>query len=315
ISRAMDSARMRCAAFVGAKPAKLALPRIEDVFPVTRIAPLPRLIMSGVTSRARYNKPITLTAKLPFSIFGSISRKLPQPPPTALWIRTSAAPKRCLMSLTTVCTCHSSETSQVIACTSGSSSASRLISSAERASAMIRNPPAENRLTMAAPVPGPTPVTIAIGFSGIRLFLLAIVSYEFARTPPDRRRPRAGIPRLNEPRHVLVVGRARDRIAVAALGEQVDARHVDQSLSVRLGICLTAAVRRRQLPAPHGIVDLAAHDKTADHRFDGDPIVVRAQLAQIARFDRYCAVRIVAAPCGIAKDLIGSTCGDRRPPA
>ncbi len=34
--------------------------------------------MSGATSRARYNKPITLTSKLPFSIFGSISRKLPQ---------------------------------------------------------------------------------------------------------------------------------------------------------------------------------------------------------------------------------------------
>src|SRR5437660_954335 len=59
------------------------------------------------------------------------------------------------------------ERSHFTACTSGSSCARRLVSSAERASAMIRNPPAEKRLTMAAPVPGPTPVTIATGFSVI----------------------------------------------------------------------------------------------------------------------------------------------------
>src|SRR3954452_21126455 len=99
------------------------------------------------------------------------------------------------------------------------------MSSAERASAMIRNPPAEKRLTMAAPVPGPTPVTIAIGFSvidapfellcgrshmnslGLRLICGRLLRGHQGQTNRD----------------VLVVGRARDRIAIAALGEQIDA--------------------------------------------------------------------------------------------
>jgi len=38
-SRAIDSDRIRCAALVGAKPAKFALPRMADVLPVTRIVP------------------------------------------------------------------------------------------------------------------------------------------------------------------------------------------------------------------------------------------------------------------------------------
>ena len=37
----------------------------------------------------------------------------------------------------------------------------------ERAMAMTRNPSAAKRRTIAEPVPGPTPVTIAIGFSDI----------------------------------------------------------------------------------------------------------------------------------------------------
>ncbi len=41
-------------------------------------------------------------------------------------------------------------------------------------------------------------------------------------------------------------------------GEQVDARPVDQALSVRRRVCLTVAVRQRELAVPHGIVDLAA---------------------------------------------------------
>src|SRR6185369_17216289 len=46
-------------------------------------------------------------------------------------------------------------------------------------------------------------------------------------------------------RDVLVVGRARDGIAVAAFGEQIDPRAVDQTLSVRRGVCLTVAMRQR----------------------------------------------------------------------
>jgi hypothetical protein len=37
--------------------------------------------------------------------------------------------------------------------------------SGDRASAMTRNPPAAKRRTIAEPVPGPTPVTKAIGLS------------------------------------------------------------------------------------------------------------------------------------------------------
>ena len=43
------------------KAEKFALPRMAEVLPVTRMVPLPALIMSGATSRARYNKPITFT--------------------------------------------------------------------------------------------------------------------------------------------------------------------------------------------------------------------------------------------------------------
>src|SRR5260370_1248162 len=164
-SRAIDSDRMRWAALVGAKPAKFALPRIAEVLPVTRIAPLPRLIMSGATSRAKYNKPITLTRKLCSSILGSISRNVPHPPPTALWIRTSGAPYDLRMLATVSLTWLSLETSQIIAWVSGSSCSSARIRSGERASAITRNPPAAKRRTIEDPVPGPTPVTMAIGFS------------------------------------------------------------------------------------------------------------------------------------------------------
>ena len=46
-SRAIASARMRCAALVGAKPAKRALPRRAEVLPVTMIAPRPAASMAG----------------------------------------------------------------------------------------------------------------------------------------------------------------------------------------------------------------------------------------------------------------------------
>ena len=65
-------------------------------------------------------------------------------------------------------------------------------------------------------------------------------------------------------RDVLVVGRARNGIAVATFGEQVDTRPVDQALAVRRGVCLTVAVRQRQLAIPHGVVDLAADDEPPD---------------------------------------------------
>src|SRR5258708_4239013 len=57
------------------------------------------------------------------------------------------------------------ETSQIIAWVSGSSCSSARMRSGDRASAITRNPPLAKRRTIADPVPGPTPVTIAIGLS------------------------------------------------------------------------------------------------------------------------------------------------------
>src|SRR5258707_12678019 len=70
------------------------------------------------------------------------------------------------------------ETSQIIAWVSGSSCSSARIRSGERAKAITRTPPPAKRRTIADPVPGPTPVTTAIGLSvtevprhGLRLLL------------------------------------------------------------------------------------------------------------------------------------------------
>jgi len=55
------------------------------VLPVTRIAPLPDLIISGATSRARYKRPMTFTRKFRSSICGSISRNVsPSPSPSIM---------------------------------------------------------------------------------------------------------------------------------------------------------------------------------------------------------------------------------------
>src|SRR5207248_8951175 len=53
----MDSARIRCAALVGAKPAKEALPRSEEVLPVTMSAP-PVSAILGADQRARCSSAI-----------------------------------------------------------------------------------------------------------------------------------------------------------------------------------------------------------------------------------------------------------------
>src|SRR6266850_2577867 len=164
-SRAIDSDRIRWAALVGAKPAKFALPRIAEVLPVTRIVPWPALIISGANSRARYKRPMTFTRKFRSSICGSISRNVPHPPPTALCMRTLGVPYDLRTLATASATWLSLETSQIIAWVSGSSPSRAWIRSGERARAITRNPPAAKRRTIADPVPGPTPVTMAIGFS------------------------------------------------------------------------------------------------------------------------------------------------------
>jgi hypothetical protein len=84
ISRAMDSAGIRWAAFVGAKPAKSALPRKADVLPVTSNAPPLAASISGVARRASRSSAMTFTWKFRSRISGSMWRKLPKAPPTAL---------------------------------------------------------------------------------------------------------------------------------------------------------------------------------------------------------------------------------------
>ena len=64
-SRAIASARIRCAAFVGAKPANHGLPRNADVSPVTTMAPVSELIIAGENRRAKYNNPDRIDLKVP----------------------------------------------------------------------------------------------------------------------------------------------------------------------------------------------------------------------------------------------------------
>ena len=60
-SRAIDSARILCAALVGAKPAKLALPRSAEVLPLATIAPCPAATIAGASRLARWSRAIVLT--------------------------------------------------------------------------------------------------------------------------------------------------------------------------------------------------------------------------------------------------------------
>ena len=72
-SRAMLSSRIRCAAFVGAKPAKAARPRYAEVLPVQTIAPKPASIIAGVASVASWSSAIVLISKARIILSGSIS--------------------------------------------------------------------------------------------------------------------------------------------------------------------------------------------------------------------------------------------------
>ena len=109
---AIDSARMRCPALVGAKPAKRGMPRRADVFPVIMIAPRPASIIAGASARARYRSPITLTSKFARNCSGSTSRKSPKAPPTALCTRTVGAPRSPRTRATVALTASEFETSQ-----------------------------------------------------------------------------------------------------------------------------------------------------------------------------------------------------------
>ena len=55
------SAKIRCAAFVGAKAARSGLPRHAEVLPVAMIAPFRELTIAGANRLARYSSPIVLT--------------------------------------------------------------------------------------------------------------------------------------------------------------------------------------------------------------------------------------------------------------
>src|SRR5204863_4783339 len=82
-------------------------------------------------------------------------------------------------------------------------------------------------------------------------------------------------------------------------------RSVREVLAIWCGIGLAVAVWKRELAVPHGLVDLASNDQAPDSRFNGDPVAIPgAQRAEVSRIDQQRAIRIVAAPRRIAKDLI-----------
>ena len=59
--RAMDSARLRCAAFAGANAADLGPPRRDAVAPMNTIEPVLAAFMSGITCRAHSSAPYAFT--------------------------------------------------------------------------------------------------------------------------------------------------------------------------------------------------------------------------------------------------------------
>ena len=59
------------------KKPQFVLPRVADVLPVIRIAPLPASIIAGNVSRARCNKAVVFTLKFLSRSSGSNSRMLP----------------------------------------------------------------------------------------------------------------------------------------------------------------------------------------------------------------------------------------------
>src|SRR5271155_86066 len=90
--------------------------------------------------------------------------KLPKAPPTALWINTLGSPRSVRIALIAASNCASLVTSHGYARELGISVSSFAMRSRFRASIATAYPPCEKRRAIAAPVPGPTPVTTATGF-------------------------------------------------------------------------------------------------------------------------------------------------------
>src|ERR1700757_1608447 len=105
---------------------------------------------------------------------------------------------------------------------------------------------------------------------------------------------------------MLVGGGSRDRIAVAAVGQHVDARTVAEPLTVAGGVGLAVAMRERKLARAHAVVDLATRDQASPLRLYGNPFaVIGAKAREGARVDQQRAIRIIAAPGWIAENLVG----------
>src|SRR5271154_673967 len=90
--------------------------------------------------------------------------KLPKAPPTALWINTLGSPRSARIALIAACSSASLVTSHGYARELGMSFSRFAMRSRFRASIATAYPPCEKRRAIAAPVPGPTPVTTATGF-------------------------------------------------------------------------------------------------------------------------------------------------------
>ena len=75
--RAIDSVKLLCAAFAGANPAVRAMPRREDVAPMTTMLPPPWLFICGMTRFVVSNRPRVFTRKELSRIDGLISSMVP----------------------------------------------------------------------------------------------------------------------------------------------------------------------------------------------------------------------------------------------
>ena len=97
--RAIDSVKLLCAAFAGANPAVRAMPRREDVAPMTTMLPPPWLFICGMTRFVVSNRPRVFTRKELSRIDGSISSMVPHVPVPALYTRVCTGPmSRCIAS-------------------------------------------------------------------------------------------------------------------------------------------------------------------------------------------------------------------------
>ncbi len=154
----MASARIRCAALVGANMQKRGLPRHAEVFPVTMIAPLPCSSMSGATLCVSTIRAVVLIRNSSSKRAGSASRMVSNAPCAALCTATQIEPSSSRALAAVFRSRSRSLMSHTYPREPGISFSRRLRRSSVRASIAMRYPSDANRRAVAAPIPSPAPV-------------------------------------------------------------------------------------------------------------------------------------------------------------